>query len=174
MNKPPSPFQTPFPLPPALCDSRRSGSYRRHTPSKQHLLCGGSSAAEVVLRHPDFRRARRRAKKKVGLKSRFRLILEKDFKARFVVVAEMNLNREPIAALKVNKSLVTEAAAVTTRDIFRRPQPSTVPRLRLVLPPVPLKTVLVLDVSQVQPQQSCNIMQKASETLMQFAQSNAT
>ena len=44
---------------------------------------------------------------------------------------------------------MTEASAVTTRDIFRRPQPSTVPKIRLVLPPVPLKTVLVLDVSQV-------------------------
>ena len=58
-------LQTPFPLPPALCDSRRSSSYRRHAPSKQHLLCDGRSAAEVVLRHKDFRRARRRAKKKV-------------------------------------------------------------------------------------------------------------
>ena len=56
---------------------------------------------------------------------------------------------ENLFFLQVNKSLVTEAAAVTTRDIFRRPQPSTVPQIRLVLPPVPLKTVLVLDVSQV-------------------------
>ena len=54
-----------------------------------------------------------------------------------------------LRVLQVNKSLVTEASAVTTRDIFRRPQPSTGPQIRLVLPPVPLKTVLVLDVSQV-------------------------
>ena len=61
-------LQTTLPmLPPALCDSRRSSSYRRHTPSKQHLLCDGRSAAEVVLRHRDFRKARRRVKKKVRL-----------------------------------------------------------------------------------------------------------
>ena len=58
-------MQTTLPMPPALCDSRRSSSYRRHTPSKQHLLCDGRSAAEVVLRHRDFRKARRRVKKKV-------------------------------------------------------------------------------------------------------------
>ena len=56
-------------MPPALCDSRRSSGYRRHTPSKQHLLCDGRSAAEVVLRHKDFRKARRRVKKKVNIQN---------------------------------------------------------------------------------------------------------
>ncbi len=98
-----------------MCDARRSPSYHRFSPSKQHLLCDGKSGAEVILAHGDFRRGgngrlRRRMMKQKGKKA--------------------------------------DPTSPTPRDVFRKQAPSTVPEVRFVLPPVPLRLVLVLDVSQ--------------------------